>query len=121
MDRSALFLAPLLLRVRKFHAKGLRRNARTQKPNRKAGRKILRSRFFRIGLTVFLLAIVSLTAFFINSYRSYAKLVDARLAHGYLTSRSGVYSAPRILRRGQKLSSVNLAAALRRAGYVESE
>jgi penicillin-binding protein 1B len=121
MDRSALFLAPLLLRVRKFHAKAPRRNAQSQKPSRTGRRKALRGKVLRIALIAFLVSFVSLTAFFIHSYRSYAKLVDARLAHGYLISRSGVYAAPRTLRSGQRLSSVALANALRRAGYVESE
>jgi penicillin-binding protein 1B len=107
--------------VRSFHAKVLRRNAQSQKPNRVGGRKALRGKVLRIALIAFLVSFVSLSVFFIHSYRSYARLVDARLAHGYLTSRSGVYAAPRTLRRGQKLSSAGLAAALRRAGYVESE
>jgi len=71
-------------------------------------------------MVTLLLALISLSAFFIHSYRSYAKIVDGRLAHGYLTSRAGIYAAPRTLRAGQKLSPVSLAAALRRAGYVES-
>src|SRR5207237_476717 len=53
--------------------------------------------------------------------RSYAKIVDARLAHGYLTSRAGIYAAPRVLRTGQKYSPAGLAMALRRAGYIESD
>jgi penicillin-binding protein 1B len=68
-------------------------------------------------------AVVTLTAallFFIYSYITYAKLVDARLASGYLTSRAGVYAAPRTLRVGQSLSSDGLVALLRRAGYIES-
>ncbi|HEY6046801.1 MAG TPA: transglycosylase domain-containing protein, partial [Pyrinomonadaceae bacterium] len=122
MDRSAFYLAPLLLRVRKFHAKARRPSDQSLKPNRAGGRRTLsRRNVLRIALTVILVSFVSLSAFFIHSYRSYAKLVDARLAHGYLTSRSGVYAAPRTLRRGQKLSAAGLAAALRRAGYVESE
>jgi penicillin-binding protein 1B len=75
----------------------------------------------RVTIVSLALALLSLSAFFIHSYRSYAKIVDARLAHGYLTSRAGIYAAPRTLRAGQKLSAVGLAAALRRAGYVESE
>ncbi|HEV2904166.1 MAG TPA: transglycosylase domain-containing protein, partial [Pyrinomonadaceae bacterium] len=43
------------------------------------------------------------------------------MAHGYLISRSGIYAAPRTLRRGQKLSREGLAVALRRAGYIETE
>ena len=74
----------------------------------------------RYGLAIFLLASVSLIVFLVHSYRSYAKLVDARLAHGYLISRAGIYAAPRTLRAGQKFSRATLADALARAGYVEN-
>jgi penicillin-binding protein 1B len=75
----------------------------------------------RFAFALMALALISLSAFLIHSYRSYAKMVDARLAHGYLNSRAGIYAAPRTLRAGQKLSPDGLAAALRRAGYIESE
>src|SRR6267378_1661972 len=78
------------------------------------------SRKVRVTIATLVLALVSLSAFFVHSYRSYAKIVDGRLAHGYLTSRAGIYAAPRTLRAGQKISPAGLAAALRRAGYVES-
>lgn len=58
--------------------------------------------------------------FLIYSYLSYSKLVDARLASGYLTSRAGIYAAPRSLRVGQSLSMNALVELLRRAGYIES-
>ena len=58
--------------------------------------------------------------FFVYSYISFAKLVDARLASGYLTSRAGIYAAPRTLRVGQSLTLDGLVALLRRAGYIES-
>src|SRR6267142_4629461 len=80
-----------------------------------------RSRKIRFTIAIFLLALTLLSALFIHSYRSYAKIVDARLAHGYLTSRAGIYAAPRTLRTGQKISPAGLAAGLRRAGYVESD
>ncbi|HSS20723.1 MAG TPA: PBP1A family penicillin-binding protein [Pyrinomonadaceae bacterium] len=57
----------------------------------------------------------------LRSYKYYSRVVDARLANGYLTSRPGLYAAPRTLRIGQKLSRENLIVALRRAGYVKSE
>jgi penicillin-binding protein 1B len=79
------------------------------------------SRKVRFTIVVLVLILISFTTFFIHSYRAYAKLVDARLSHGYLTSRAGIYAAPRTLRAGQKLSPDGLAAELRRAGYVESE
>lgn len=94
--------APLRLCVRFFLAKAQRRKV-------------------RFTIATLLLALISLSALLIHSYRSYARIVDGRLAHGYLTSRAGIYAAPRTLRAGQKLSAVGLAAALRRAGYVESD
>jgi len=75
----------------------------------------------RLAIATLVLALISFSAFFIHSYRSYAKIVDARLAHGYLISRAGIYAAPRTLRAGQKLSRDGLATGLRRAGYVESD
>ena len=56
----------------------------------------------------------------IRSYKFYSRIVDARLAHGYLTSRPGLYAAPRVLQPGQKLSQEKLITILRRAGYLES-
>ena len=55
-----------------------------------------------------------------RSYKYYSRIIDARLAHGYLTSRPGLYAAPRVLQVGQKLSQEKLVNVLRRAGYVES-
>jgi len=80
-----------------------------------------RRRKVRAVMVTLLGALISLGAFFVHSYRSYAKIVDGRLAHGYLTSRAGIYAAPRTLRAGQKISPAGLAAGLRRAGYVESD
>src|SRR5207247_1156221 len=86
------------------------------------GRANQRNRcWLRLSIAALLVALVSCSAFFIHSYRAYAKIVDARLAHGYLISRAGIYAAPRTLRPGQKFSNVSLAAVLRRAGYIESE
>jgi penicillin-binding protein 1B len=54
------------------------------------------------------------------SYNDAALAVDERLAAGYLTSRAGLYAAPRVLKVGQKFPRGRLAESLRRAGYVES-
>lgn len=101
-ERSRFSFAPLRLCVRLFSAGAQSRKVR-----------------FTIG--IFVLALVSLGVFFINSYRSYAKIVDGRLARGYLVSHAGIYAAPRTLRPGQKLSREELAKALGRAGYLEGE
>jgi penicillin-binding protein 1B len=75
----------------------------------------------RLVVVVLAVATISAAVLFISSYRSYAKIVDARLAHGYLTSRAGIYAAPRVLRTGQKYSPAGLAMALRHAGYLEGD
>src|SRR5678815_539145 len=56
----------------------------------------------------------------LSSYKYYSRIIDARLASGYLTSRPGLYAAPRLLEAGQKLSREKLVVVLRRAGYVEA-
>jgi len=101
-SRSRSFFAPLRLCVRLFVTR-------------------LQTRKARFTITIFTLALISLSVFFVNSYRSYAKIVDARLARGYLISRAGIYAAPRTLRPGQRLSPEALAVALRRAGYLDDE
>jgi len=70
------------------------------------------------------LALISLAAvsgLLLKSYRYYSSLIDERLASGYLTSRPGLYAAPRTIRVGQGFSQDDLINVLRRAGYVESE
>src|SRR5215470_17386582 len=57
----------------------------------------------------------------VRSYNYYSQIIDARLATGYLTSRPGLYAAPRVLEAGQKLSREKLVEVLRRAGYLESK
>ena len=57
----------------------------------------------------------------LNSYKYYARIIDGRLAHGYLTSRAGLYATPRTVRVGQGMAPWELVQALRRAGYVDSE
>src|SRR5215212_8254975 len=66
-------------------------------------------------------AVVAAAAAFAYLYSQYSKVVDARLDSGYLTSRAGLYAAPRTLREGQSMTAERLAEVLRRAGYVEGE
>jgi len=79
-----------------------------------------RKRYVRLGLVLFaLVAAVGANAL-VRSYSFYSQIIDARLASGYLTSRPGLYAAPRVLQAGQKLSRDKLVTILRRAGYLES-
>lgn len=57
----------------------------------------------------------------LRSYKYYSRLIDARLASGYLTSRPGLYAAPRIIRTGQGFTQAALVKALQRTGYIETE
>ncbi|MBD0369438.1 MAG: PBP1A family penicillin-binding protein [Pyrinomonadaceae bacterium] len=84
------------------------------------GHSRLRRILVRSGIALAVLSALSL-GFLIYSYLSYSKIVDDRLASGYLTSRAGIYAAPRTLRTGQSLSRDRLVELLRRAGYVETD
>jgi penicillin-binding protein 1B len=83
-------------------------------------RSRVKRRFVRLGLVLFLIACAIAADGVARSYRFYSHIIDARLANGYLTSRPGLYAAPRVLEAGQKLSREKLTAVLRRAGYLET-
>ncbi|HEY6120317.1 MAG TPA: transglycosylase domain-containing protein, partial [Pyrinomonadaceae bacterium] len=74
----------------------------------------------RLLTAAFILVAAATTYTLFNSYRYYSQIIDARLGHGYLTSRPGLYAAPTTLRPGQGISADQLVVKLRRAGYVES-
>ncbi|MDQ3817496.1 MAG: PBP1A family penicillin-binding protein [Acidobacteriota bacterium] len=82
-------------------------------------RKRRRRIILRSALASVLLILIAGTIFFIYSYNYYARIVDARLQNGFLTSRAGIYAAPRTLRAGQTLTPDALVEHLRRAGYTE--
>jgi penicillin-binding protein 1B len=83
---------------------------------RKAARRMRALRF--IGVAAFVLCAAAFVSI-IYYYNDAARKVDQRLASGYLTSRAGLYAAPRTLRAGQNFSPERLSETLRRAGYVE--
>ncbi len=130
MNRSTLAPAALRLltagpvrrqqrRKSSFDTAELRRRQHESAARRRRIR--LFARILRISALVLLVTVAVAAIFLVRSYRAYAKLVDARLAHGYLTTRAGIYAAPRTLRVGQKLTRDGLANLLRRTGYVESD
>src|SRR5918912_335106 len=97
-----------------LRAKDAKESLKRATRKRRKRRIILRS-----VLASFLLIFTAGTVFFIYSYNYYARIVDARLQNGFLTSRAGIYAAPRTLRKGQTLSPDALVEHLRRAGYAE--
>ncbi|HEV7474811.1 MAG TPA: PBP1A family penicillin-binding protein [Pyrinomonadaceae bacterium] len=69
---------------------------------------------------ILLTAGAALSAVF-QSYRFHADLIDARLKSGYLTSRPGIYAAPRTISFGQLVRPEDLVKVLRRAGYTDTQ
>lgn len=96
------------IRRRLFH--------RARRPKISSSRPILRS-----ISALLLLAVVLGADALQNSYKYYSQIIDARLATGYLTSRPGLYAAPRTLRAGQGFSQAALVNVLQRAGYIETK
>src|SRR5215217_9760196 len=84
-------------------------------------RTVFGRRLVRLGIVLLIIASAIGGDVLVRSYTYYSQIIDARLASGYLTSRPGLYAAPRVLQAGQKLSREKLIAVLRRAGYVESK
>ena len=76
---------------------------------------------FQITAALLLTSLITAGYFLVSSYNYYSSLIDARLATGYLTSRPGLYAAPRTIRAGQGYSRDGLIDVLRRSGYVESQ
>ncbi|HEX3281680.1 MAG TPA: PBP1A family penicillin-binding protein [Pyrinomonadaceae bacterium] len=75
---------------------------------------------FRFAVVLIAVAAIAGADALLASYKYYSRIIDARLASGYLTSRPGLYAAPRTLQRGEKLSKQDLIQVLRRAGYIDS-
>lgn len=113
----AIEVTPVRKRRRLAHIKSVGRVVKHRA--RLAAQRKRRIAFYSIA-TALLVAIALGATLLILSYQSYSKVVDERLANGYLTSRAGIYAAPRTLRAGQSLSRDALITLLRRAGYVEA-
>jgi penicillin-binding protein 1B len=105
---------PATTRARLFAATRARRGPRTRR------RRIL-ARVLRVFAALLIVSVVATTASFAYLYSHYSKIVDRRLASGYLTSRAGIYAAPRVLRPGQRMTAERLSEILRRAGYIDGE
>ncbi|CAN5609234.1 hypothetical protein BH20ACI3_BH20ACI3_13660 [soil metagenome] len=96
------------------------RIARTLRQIYPWGERTARRTAFQVVSAIVVLAAVVASDSFLRSYKYYSRIIDARLASGYLSSRPGLYAAPRIIRAGQGFSQDALVAVLRRAGYIEN-
>jgi penicillin-binding protein 1B len=77
-------------------------------------------RALRVVAFALVAACVLVASSLVHSYNVAALTIDERLAAGYLTSRAGIFAAPRTLRAGQRFTRERLIDALRRAGYAEA-
>ena len=93
----------------------------TSVPDLRGSARERRNRNIIIAVALFCMAAACTGDAVVRSYNFYSQIIDARLASGYLTSRPGLYAAPRVLQPGQKFSVDKLLTTLRRAGYVESQ
>lgn len=71
-------------------------------------------------ITVLAVSVVSAIAFFYY-YNHYSQIVEQRIASGFWHTRAGIYAAPHILRKNQKISLNETIELLRRSGYVEND
>src|SRR3954469_10821969 len=100
-------------------ARRARRNVLSSTRGARARRYAVRA--LRVICALVIVTVIATASAFAYLYSHYSKIVDARLASGYLTSRAGIYAAPRVLRAGQRLTPERWGEALRRAGYVDGE
>lgn len=98
----------------------VRRIARSFRQIFQLGERTARRTAFQVVFPILVLAVVVASDSFLRSYKYYSRIIDARLASGYLTSRPGLYAAPRTIRAGQGFSQDDLVTVLRRAGYTET-
>src|SRR5258708_23898653 len=70
---------------------------------------------FNTGVALVLITLAAVTFSLFQSYRFYSRIIESRLAGGYLTSRPGIYAAPHSFIVCEKISHAALIATLRRA------
>jgi penicillin-binding protein 1B len=102
---------------RRFSLRNIAATVRNYLPDSPLTNKQLVVRF---ALGLLAIATIAGADALLRSYKYYSRIIDARLASGYLTSRPGLYATPRTIERGEKLSKQDLIQALRRAGYADS-
>jgi penicillin-binding protein 1B len=78
------------------------------------------SRFGRILLTVFALAVIGTAGAFAYFYAKYAQLFDEKLRAGLFANSARIYAAPDSVGVGAKSTPSDIAAQLRRSGYNET-
>jgi penicillin-binding protein 1B len=84
-------------------------------------RWIPRDPVVRAALIVFLVVVVSFTAFFSYFYIKYDRIIERRFKTPVFANSAKIYALPKIVREGQKIDAREIAAELKRAGYSDQE
>ena len=80
-----------------------------------------RDPILKIGAAIFLVLAVVAIAFFSYFYVKYDHIIQARFQNPIFSNSAKIYALPRIVRLGEEISSKEIAADLRGAGYSETE
>ncbi|HET7185590.1 MAG TPA: PBP1A family penicillin-binding protein [Terriglobales bacterium] len=75
----------------------------------------------RIAATFFLVAVVIVLGVFIRYYVQYQHIIDRRLHGQIFANATKVYARPAAVWVGESISAEEIAAQLRRAGYMEAD
>jgi penicillin-binding protein 1B len=103
----------------------VKRRFRTKKFVQKESAYIRAKRFLVKGFVYSFITILAVAVFsgigFFYYYNHYSQIVQQRVASGFWHTRAGIYAAPRVLRKNQKISQTETVELLRRSGYVEND
>jgi penicillin-binding protein 1B len=89
--------------------------------NGKPVRGLPRDPLLRAALIVFLVLTVSFTAFFSYYYIKYDRIIQQRFRSPVFSNAAQIYALPRTVRTGEKIEAREIAADLRRAGYIDKD
>lgn len=103
------------IRVKKFRVnKFVKKESRSVRVKR-----FLLKGFIYSAFTFLVIAVVSVVGYF-YFFNHYSQVVKQRVDSGFWHTRAGIYAAPRVLKKNQKISQNEVIEMLRRSGYVEN-
>jgi penicillin-binding protein 1B len=84
-------------------------------------RGLPRDPVLRAALALFLILAVSFTVLFSYYYIKYDRIIERRFRTPVFSNSAKIYALPRTVRAGEKIEAKEIAAELRRAGYLDKE
>src|SRR5579864_4328996 len=83
-------------------------------------RGLFRDPLLRAALVAFLILVVGFSGFFSYFYIKYDRIIERRFRTPVFSNSAKIYALPRTVRDGQAMEARDVAADLRRAGYVDA-